>query len=469
MSSTLAASAPKLSAPAPRQGFASDSLLLSGVFGLLFFAPLAFGSTESWSMFVLEAGTILLFALWVWRRGSSEDWNVRDNPLFKPMALFAALVTVQMIFGWTAYRHDTFSQALLYLTYGLLVFLAIQALRRSSQVKTIAVAITVYGVAVASFALLQGLSPNGKLYWLRTPRSGGWIYGPYVSHNNYAGLMEMLVPIPLVFCLTRYAEGHIRTVIAAGAALMAGTIFLSGSRGGMISFVAEMILFAVVLIKMQKGTKVAAGAGVFAVITLVLLIWIGGVELTKRVATIGTETRHELSGGLRWTIDKDGLRMFTHRPTLGWGLGTFPVAYPQFRSFYTTFFVNDAHNDYLQFLVETGAVGFVLLLWFVVATYRGAFRKLPDWPDDINGATTLACLLGCTGILVHSFVDFNLQIPANAAWFYVLCGVAASPYSLESRQRTRRTRSRHSRSPENEAPGAEEPGSASFSQVPEKP
>ena len=104
-------------------------------------------------------------------------------------------------------------------------------------------AITVYGVALASFALLQGLSPNGKLYWLRTPRMGGWIYGPYVSHNNYAGLMEMLVPIPLIFCLTRYAQGHMRTVIAAGAALMAGTIFLSGSRGGMISFVAEMILF----------------------------------------------------------------------------------------------------------------------------------------------------------------------------------------------------------------------------------
>jgi hypothetical protein len=48
--------------------------------------------------------------------------------------------------------------------------------------------------------------------------------------------MEMLVPIPLIFCLTRYAEGHLRTAVAAAAALMAGTIFLSGSRGGMISF-----------------------------------------------------------------------------------------------------------------------------------------------------------------------------------------------------------------------------------------
>ena len=42
---------------------------------------------------------------------------------------------------------------------------------------------------------------------------------------------------------------------------------------------------------------------------------------------------------------------------------------------------------------------------------------------------SLAALLGCTGILVHSFVDFNLQIPANAAFFYVLCALAASDLS----------------------------------------
>ncbi len=466
MSPTLAPSAPKTSPARARQGFATDSFLLSGVFGLLFFAPLAFGATDSWSVFILEAGTILLFALWVWRQASSAEWHVRDNPLFKPMALFAGAVVIQLIFGRTAYRHDTFSQALLYLTYGLLVFLTMQTLRRSSQAKALAVAITIYGIAVAAFALLQGLSPNGKVYWLFTPRSGGWIYGPYVSHNNYAGLMEMLVPIPLVFCLTRYTQGHIRTEIAAGAALMAGTIFLSGSRGGMVSFVAEMILFAVVLIKMQKGAKVAAGVGIFAVVTAALLLWVGGMELSKRVSTIGTEAKQELSGGLRWTIDKDGIRMFAHKPVLGWGLGAFPVAYPQFRSFYTTFFINDAHNDYLQIVVETGAVGLVVILWFVVAIYRGAFRKLADWPDDINGAVALACLLGCTGILVHSFVDFNLQIPANAAWFYVLSAVAASSYRLESRQRVRRSQSAHSRDVEIERPGPDELGSGQFSHAP---
>jgi len=43
---------------------------------------------------------------------------------------------------------------------------------------------------------------------------------------------------------------------------------------------------------------------------------------------------------------------------------------------------------------------------------------------------SLACMLGCTGILVHSFFDFNLQIPANAALFYVFCTLAAGPRLL---------------------------------------
>jgi hypothetical protein len=88
-----------------------------------------------------------------------------------------------------------------------------------------------------------------------------------------------------------------------------------------------------------------------------------------------------------------------------------------------------------------------------------ALRENRAWPDDISGAVTLACLLGGTGILVHSLVDFNLQIPANAAWFYVLCAIGASPYRLESRQRVRRVRSLHSGDADDTPSGASEQSS----------
>jgi len=143
------------------------------------------------------------------------------------------------------------------------------------------------------------------------------------------------------------------------------------------------------------------------------------------MASIRTEARAELSGGTRLDITRDGLKMFTLKPIVGWGLGVFPDVYPEFRSFYSDLFVNAAHDDYLQLLVEMGGLGFIVMLWFLVIVYRRAAKKISKWMHDVNGATALAATLGITGILVHSLFDFNLQIPANAALFYVLCAIAA--------------------------------------------
>jgi O-antigen ligase len=421
---------------------ALDSVIFFGVFGLLLLSPLAFGAVEPWSIFILEWSASLLFVLWAILQAKSDELLVVWNPLFPPMLIFAALVVLQVVTGRSAYRYETLSSALLYCTYGLLCFLAVQCLRRTSQVKTLAIVVPAYGFAVAMFALIQSMSSNDKLYWLRSPRSGGWIYGPYVNHNHYAGLMEMLVPIPLVFALTHNARGPRRTLAAIAAATMTSTIFLSGSRGGMAAFAVQMAILAAILIRQRKGRRVALVLGVFLVIGVALLAWLGGGELARRMASIHTEARAELSGGLRTTVNRDGLKMFAHKPWLGWGLGVFPDVYPQFRSFHTNFFVNEAHDDYLQLLVEMGGLGFAAMLWFVVIMYRGAVKKLGDWPEDINGAVALAAMLGATGILVHSFVDFNLQIPANAALFYVMCVVAAmeSRFGQSRRKVSRRQR-----------------------------
>ena len=319
----------------------------------------------------------------------------------------------------------------------MLCFLAGHTLLRNAQARKLAVILSVYGCAVACFSLLQGVAPNGKLYWLREPRLGGWIYGPYVNHNHYAGLMEMLVPIPLVLSLTRMAHKKERLTAAAAAAIMAGTILLSGSRGGMLALLVELMILAVIVVRQQKGTTTSAVAtGAFLAIMIALSVWLGGAELAKRIFSISTEARSEISGGVRWNIDRDAFKIFLQRPVTGWGLGTFPVVYPQFRSFYTNFFVNQAHDDYMQLLVETGLLGFGIMVWFVFVLFRQAWKKIANWTSDVSGAVALACLLGVTGILIHSVVDFNLQIPANAALFYVLCTIAAAnPFAQPLRKR----------------------------------
>ena len=85
-----------------------------------------------------------------------------------------------------------------------------------------------------------------------------------------------------------------------------------------------------------------------------------------------------------------------------------------------------------------GLLGFGTMLWFIVVFYRGALRKINNWMFDLPGAVTLGCILGVTGILVHSLFDFNLQIPANAALFYVLCTIGAGPRLLQKSRNRRK-------------------------------
>jgi O-antigen ligase len=414
-----------------------DTILLYGTFGLLMFGPVAFGAVEPWSTFILEAGSVVLMCLWLRKQFLDGELTIEWNPLFLPMAGFGLLILLQIVFGISAYRHDTISGALLYCAYAMLCFLSAQTLLRSSQARIIAVVLALYGFTIAAFALLQGIAPNGKLFWVRQPSMGGAIYGPYVNHNHYAGLMEMLVPILLVLSLTRLAGEKERMAAGVAAAIMIGTVFLSGSRGGMLAIFVELAFFAVVLLGQRRNPRIVVGAVVFAVVLVGLLTWLGGKELTSRVSSISTEARTELSGGTRLSIDRDALRMFGNKPVFGWGLGTFPVVYPQYRSFYTNFFVNEAHNDYLQLLAEMGLLGFGAMVWFIIVLYRSAMPKIANWTSDVSGAVTLACTLGFTGILVHSLLDFNLQIPANAALFYVLCTIAAAKPLLQRSKKRR--------------------------------
>jgi O-antigen ligase len=402
-----------------------DLVCLYGVVSLVLFGPLAFGAVESWSISIVEVGAAMLFALWGGGQVISGELEIRSNLLFGPMLLFGALILWQVVSGRTAYRAATFSAALLYCAYALLAFLTVQCLRRTSRLKTLAWIYSAYGFAVAGVALVQDIAGNGKLYWLRVPQSNGWIYGPYVNHNHYAGLMEMLTPIPLVVSLIGGISGRIRTLALSAAAVMASTIFLSGSRGGMAAFAVQMILLAAFLLKRRKDWTAPFALTGFLALSVIMLVWLGGGDLAERLTRAHNITRTELSGDTRLTIGRDAIKIFAQRPLMGWGLGVFGVIYPSYSSLSTNLKVGMAHNDYLQLLVETGAAGFIIALWFLVALFRSALRKLNHLQSATNAAVTLAALLGISGILVHSFVDFNLQIPANAAMFYVLCVVAA--------------------------------------------
>ena len=405
--------------PSPR-----PSGLVFGICALLFFAVLSFGAVEVWSLSILEAGLALLFLAWAARQVIAGELIIQASTLYAPAFLFAAVVAAQLGFGITAYRYATLMASLEYLAYGILLFVTVQSLTGERAAKAILWALILFGFAVAVFAIAQDLTSNGKIYWLRTLHNGGSPFGPYVNHDHYAGLMEMLAPIPIVLSLGSMLRGGKRALVGFAGVVMAGTIVLSQSRAGTASFLVEMGLLLVLLMWRKRNGRIAAGVGAVSLMVLAFVAWLGTAALWHHFT--------ELQDWMRLAMTKDGLRMFWHKPVLGWGLGTFTTVYPQFRSFYTNLFVNAAHNDYVQVLVETGIVGFAAVAWFIVEIYRAGLRNVEGWNRDCSRALGLAALVGCTGLLMHSFFDFNLQIPANACTFYFLCAVATRTTQLEA-------------------------------------
>jgi O-antigen ligase len=398
-----------------------DRVVVVGLCVLLMFGPLAFGAVEQWAVLVLKLGTVALFLLWGISQLSAGRIQLRTR-LGVPMAIFASVVVAQIVFNVSAYRYVTVQMAMLYVAFGVLCLLATNTLQDSTDDRNFWLILTTFGSLLALLAVAQKLTGSTRMYWLVDPH-GGSMFGPYVNRNHYAGLMEMLTPLALVMSMRKDLEAGQRVLLGFAGALMSVSIFMSQSRGGILALCVELLLIAAAIVQ-KRNRRAGLGLVVVVLAAVALLNWVGMAgAVAGRLGTLA-QPLQESTGGNRLAILRDSIQMIRQRPLFGWGLGTFPTVYPRFRSFYTDLFVNQAHNDYLQMLVETGFVGFGAFLAFIVIACRYGLKRIRHWQIRQADALTFAALLGISGIAVHSLLDFNLQIPANAALLYVLCGVA---------------------------------------------
>lgn len=416
---------------------ALDIVLVTGICSLLAFGPLAFGAVQPWSMCVLEAGVSALFLLWAIRETASGAFHIVSNPLYLPVVLSAGVVLLQIIFNMSAYWYATWTKSLLWCSYAGLLFLVAQVFSQRRWISVFGYFCAAYGFLLALFAIVQQFTSNGKIYWVVVNRHGGWIYGPYVNHAHYAGLMEMLVPFPVMFAIVSKSGRAVRSFFLFAAVVMASTIFLCESLGGMIAFSVELAVLALVLFRNRRyAQREILLVGLLCIALIAWLAWLRPPGLVERIARLLNPISDAGATG-RFAIVKDSMRMLRQRPLFGWGLGTFPTVYPAFRSFYTNLWVNEAHNDFIQTLVETGIVGFACAVAFLVLLFRDGIRKLRHWRSDTSSGMAVAAFLGCIGLSVHGFVDFNLQIPANAAFFFALSALVTGRLNQPEPGRTR--------------------------------
>jgi len=398
-------------------------LLRFGICALAVFAVAAHGGVEEWARAVFETAAgflLLLWALWIYL---SREEQIVFSPLLPPLAAFSLLVFGQWIFHGTASSYSTRIELLLLLSDLILLFLAVQAFRTLQDWRGFVWFGMVFGFLTSIFGILQHMTFNGKLYWFREIRYGGIPFGPYVNRNHFAGFVELILPLSLVPLVLGRVRRERWLVVSLFAVVPIGALFLSVSRGGIVSFGVELAVLALVLIQRRAaGKQLFAGLAVL-LLALLMVSWLGVGQLLQRFSSFQAL---EATAGKRASMRHDTWQIFLHHPVAGTGLGTLQIVYPPYETLYDGKIVNHAHNDYLEALAETGVLGGLCCAWFLGVLFSESLRRLRHLNDSFAGTLQLSGLVACTGFLVHSLVDFNLHIPSNAFLFFLMAHLATS-------------------------------------------
>jgi O-antigen ligase len=398
-------------------------IIRAGVCGLVVFGVLAHGAVEGWARAVLGTGAGLLFLAWAVHVYFDEARQIVISPLLPPLAAFSIVVLGQLVFHASASAYNTRLELQLLVTYLIILFVAVQAFRRLEDWRGFVWFVMVFGFLVAIFGILQHLTFNGKLYWFREMRYGGIPFGPYVNRNHFAGLMELVIPVALV----PLAMGKVRRerwfLVGLFAMLPMGALFLSASRGGIVSFGVELAAFVLLMVLQRRAGKHALVGGMVLMVAVLMVSWLGVKQVLERFSSLQTL---EVSVGKRASMRGDTWRIFLDHPWTGTGLGTLQTVYPRYETLYDGKIVNHTHNDYLEALAETGLLGGLCCAWFLGVMFLESLRRLTESSHSFAATLHLAGLVGCTGFLVHSLVDFNLHIPANALLFFLMAILATS-------------------------------------------
>src|SRR5437764_10959798 len=124
---------------------ASDALLTTALCATLCFAILAFGAVEEWSVLVLEIASAMLFAGWAGQQILKGDIDVSPNHIYWPMFGFALVIASQIVLRLSAYAYATEVQAMRFVCYALLMFVATQVLRAPQEQRRFLLFMALFG------------------------------------------------------------------------------------------------------------------------------------------------------------------------------------------------------------------------------------------------------------------------------------------------------------------------------------
>lgn len=403
------------------------TVLRIGLCLLLTGSVVALGGVEVWAQSPIEIAAAVLFVWWAICVAVAKDARVYWTPLNWPLLGFLAIGLFQLVFRLTPYAFLTRTQLLRLTAYFLIFFLMTQAFQTRGELTRLVWFLIIFCFLISVLAIIQHFTSRNEIYWVEAFTTQGDSFGPYVNRNHFAGLVELIVPLGLAMMLFRGVHRDQLPLTVLLTIVPISALVLSGSRGGIIGFAFEIGILALLALsrhsKAWKTRRVFA-AGVVALVAIATVGWIGADQAIARFASLKSP---EVPLARRISMTRGAAHIFFDHPLIGCGTGTLVDVFPSYETAYDGRLVDHVHNDYLETLAETGILGGLCGVAFLILLYGQARRTFIAEQGHFSRAFHAGAIVAISGILMHSLVDFNLQIPANVLLFLTQASLAVAP------------------------------------------
>jgi O-antigen ligase len=413
----------------------SAAFILVSVLGVA--TVLAYGTVHPPMLSLFYLATLVLALLW-----ATESWQTRTiqfsrSLLQVPLIAFAAYALIQsMPFGYrsegsiagipTTISADPFasqSNALHLFALAVVLSAALIYINSAKRLRKVVAMATVFGFAYAFFAILQSVLSPDAIYGIYRPRAIP--FGSFVNRNDFAAVMVMFTCLPLGMLFSGTVAREKRLLYVFAVALMATSILLSRSRGGLVALVVEVIALVIFSSRAHGRKKLLLKLVLSAALILTAVsgaVFVGGETSFNRLTAgdLATEAPTETTSRFHmWDVTT---KIIGRNLVFGSGIGAFPALYPHYDDGSGTDRVEQAHNDYLQVLSDAGLIGAAIGLFFLyglVQQGRASIRAR----NSFRRGVAVGALAGVVAVLVHSLFDFVLHITGVSVIFLTLMAV----------------------------------------------
>ncbi len=321
------------------------------------------------------------------------------------------------------------------LAYACIFFLTLMLVNRRARLLLLVRVLVYAALAHSVIAVLLHLSGATYDYFGWMMSAADSASGTYSNRNHFAGFLEMSLALGIGLLVAGISDRKAETwrkffrltlewvlspkmVLRLALCVLVIALTTTHSRMGNSAFFSSLLVAGViglVLSRHAPRNTVVLIASLVAIDLFIVGSWFGVERLAQRLEQTTQEDVIKREEPAAYTLP-----LIEDYALFGSGPGTFHVAFPRYRPITVVNFYAEAHNDYAQFAAESGLLGFAAIGGFVVASLAAALVAQWRRRDPLMRGMSFACIMGVTSILIHSWVDFNLQIPANATLFMVL-------------------------------------------------